>query len=164
MGRLLILFIAVLLGWMLWSKYQSLPANQRRPFLGKTLLWGLAGAAILLVATGRVHWIAAAVAASIPVLKSLLVLTLRSMPFLQLWLRNRQAHAQQPPPAASPSGKMSLEEAHELLGLRPGAGKEKIIAAHKKLMQKLHPDRGGNDYLAAKLNAAKELLLASTQH
>lgn len=57
------------------------------------------------------------------------------------------------------SGAMSIEEAFQILGLEPDASKEEIIAAHKKLMQKLHPDRGGSNYLAVKINQAKDILL-----
>ena len=63
-----------------------------------------------------------------------------------------------PPPGAS-SGEMSESEARAVLGLGPEATREEIVEAHRRLIQRLHPDRGGSDYLAAKLNAAKDLLL-----
>jgi len=54
---------------------------------------------------------------------------------------------------------MGRTEALAVLGLKDEATEEDIIAAHRKLIQKLHPDRGGNDYLAAQVNLAKDLLL-----
>ncbi|PLW81954.1 molecular chaperone DnaJ [Kineobactrum sediminis] len=61
--------------------------------------------------------------------------------------------------AAPETGNLSRTEALAVLGLAEGASNEDIIAAHRKLIQKLHPDRGGNDYLAAKVNQAKDFLL-----
>lgn len=62
--------------------------------------------------------------------------------------------------AASPaSGRMGREEAFAVLGLKPGAKEKDIIAAHRRLMQKFHPDRGGSDDLAARINRAKDILL-----
>lgn len=59
----------------------------------------------------------------------------------------------------SPQGAMTVAEARALLGVAADADKAAIISAHRRLIQKFHPDRGGNDYLAARLNLAKDLLL-----
>lgn len=54
---------------------------------------------------------------------------------------------------------MGRAEALAVLGLKDDATQEEIVAAHRKLIQKMHPDRGGNDYLAAQINLAKDVLL-----
>ena len=56
-------------------------------------------------------------------------------------------------------GLMTQAEAYKVLGLEEGASVENIKAAHRRLMSKMHPDHGGSNYLATKLNEAKDLLL-----
>ena len=60
-----------------------------------------------------------------------------------------------PPSDAS----LSVTQAYEILGLKQNATPDEIKKAHKLLMQKIHPDRGGSSYLAAQINAAKARLL-----
>ena len=55
---------------------------------------------------------------------------------------------------------LTRAEALAVLGLSDDANHDDIVAAHRTLIQKLHPDRGGNDYLAAKINEAKDFLLS----
>jgi hypothetical protein len=59
----------------------------------------------------------------------------------------------------SAANAMSRGEAYEILGLESGASDQEIITAHRRLMQKFHPDRGGSDFLAARINQAKDVLL-----
>jgi hypothetical protein len=63
------------------------------------------------------------------------------------------------PPPGRGGGPMSRAEALAVLGLAEGATEEEIRAAHRRLMRGAHPDRGGSDWLAARLNEARDTLL-----
>jgi hypothetical protein len=61
------------------------------------------------------------------------------------------------PPPSGPD--VTVDEAYAILGLAPGADADAIRAAHHRLMKQLHPDHGGTDYFAAKINRARDVLL-----
>lgn len=69
---------------------------------------------------------------------------------------NDQAYQQYNP---ANFNELTETEAYEILGLPNTASKDEVVKAHKRLMQRMHPDRGGSDYLAAKINAAKDQLV-----
>jgi len=92
-------------------------------------------------------------AESIPLLESYLD---RRFP---AWRQNTQGDGAGRQGRAPAGGKMTEEEAYQILGLQPGAGRDDISRAHRALMKKLHPDQGGSTYLAARVNEAKDTLL-----
>ncbi len=148
MPRLLLLI--ALLATLVWLSRQlrkQSPA-QRRHYYWQLGFGATAIAVIVLAATGRLPWIFAVLMALLPAVRAVIPSLLRRS--------EQQDSAQQPP---SPRGDMTREDALQVLGLTAGASRDDIVQAHRQLIQKLHPDRGGNHYLAAQINRAKELLL-----
>lgn len=90
----------------------------------------------------------------------------QSRPLLEAWLdrakpawRKNWGGGEGARSGQAPTGKMSEDEALAVLGLKTGATQEQIRQAHRRLMKEFHPDKGGSDYIAAKINQAKERLI-----
>ena len=77
-----------------------------------------------------------------------------------VWREHVQADAGDRQGGTPRSGSMTKEEAYEILGLEAGAGPADIRKAHRRLMQRLHPDVSGSSFLAARINEAKDVLLS----
>lgn len=86
-----------------------------------------------------------------------------SLQLLDAYLDRRFPGWTDAPRDDAPAAGAAMDESQALavLGLAPGASEEEVVGAHRRLMQKLHPDRGGTDYLAATLNRAKAVLVGA---
>ncbi len=85
-----------------------------------------------------------------------------SVPLLEAWLDRTHPDwrdAAPPTPPGARGGRMTREEALQVLGLAEGAAEAEIRAAHRRLMRAAHPDQGGSDWLAARLNEARDVLI-----
>ena len=82
-----------------------------------------------------------------------------SVALLEAWLDHAHPDWRAEPAAEPRSAAMKRAEALEILGLVEGADPEAIRAAHRRLMRSAHPDQGGSAWLAARINAARDLLL-----
>ena len=113
----------------------------------------------VLIATGRIHWVSMIGVFLFGALYRLISIAIRHIPILwnivQLWKKSRSSSQE----VEDTNQKMNEKRALQVLELKKGASKEEIIAAHRKMMQKIHPDRGGSVYLARVVNEARDYLL-----
>ena len=78
-----------------------------------------------------------------------------------VWRKNAETNGGEGLGVAPGSGAMTKEEAYKVLGLEAGAAAADVRKAHRRLMQRLHPDIGGTSFLAARINEAKDVLLSN---
>ena len=162
MARIIILLAVIAIGLLLWYKISKAPADKRKNLIFWSTAGAIIGTLVVLAATGRMHWLYAlggTIAAFMPrVISALKYLPLINRFRQQNTQQKSQQSGQQSAGKANP-GNMTAEQAREVLGVKADATREEIIKAHKRMMQKVHPDRGGTDYLAAQINQAKDTLL-----
>lgn len=133
-----------------------LPPKERKSFLVKAGLWALAAVVIGLVVMGRAHWLMGVMAAFLA-LAGRVAQFAQYIPLFKKLFGQQDQQAQ--PNAAPVSQQMSRQDAADILGVDLNASSEDVRMAHKKLMQKIHPDRGGSDALAKQINQAKDVLI-----
>lgn len=78
-----------------------------------------------------------------------------------IWRKDAEANGGEGLGVSPGSGAMTKEEAYKILGLEAGAAAADVRKAHRRLMQRLHPDIGGTSFLAARINEAKDVLLSN---
>ncbi len=158
MVRLILLLALAGVALIFWYKLKTAPPAKRKKLLFTAIATALGLVLLLLAVTGHLNLITAAIAGLFAAAPRLLHYA-RYLPLLQRLFQGRKPHdpAGQPPPSAGDA--MSHQQALDILGLQPGASREAILRAHKRMMQKVHPDRGGSDYMAAQINQAKKTLL-----
>lgn len=159
----------VVLVRVLWSSDRAGRYSTLITLAAVALVAGLA----VLAMTGRLHWLAAVGAAALPFLRRGVQL-LRYLPWAGPLLRTLRQRAgaragadqarnggarQGNGRARTRHGSMSRAEALDILGLGSRPSREEILSAHRRLIQKLHPDRGGSTGLARQLNEARQRLL-----
>lgn len=143
-----LLIAAVLVGVYFLVRWPHRPARSRQT----PILAIAAGVTVLLIVRGGAEM-------AIPLL---IVLA----PLLVRWLGARSVSSSPPPSgqatdSSKAPGIMDRAEAYQVLGLRPESSREEIQAAYRRLIQRVHPDRGGSSDLAARLNQARDVLLES---
>ncbi len=159
MTRLIILIAILGIGLILWHKISNAHGDERKKLIFGSIISSVIGVLGILAVTGHLNIITAAIAGLVALLPRAMRLA-RYLPFLnRLYQQNKP---DQQASSSPPRGKQTMtpDEAMEVLGLKTGHNKDDVIQAHRRMMQKNHPDRGGSDYLAAQINRAKETLLS----
>ena len=153
---------AIAIGLFLQKKGKGLPKDEQRALFQKIAIWGGVGFVVLLALTGRAHWLMGVIAGLIGIASRAVQLAAFFPAFKKLFATvDNEATSDHRSRADGRAdvNEMSRADAASLLGVEFDASPEEIKQAHKTLMQKVHPDRGGTDALAAQLNKAKDILL-----
>lgn len=166
MARLILLIAALAIALILWHKITKARGDERKKLIFWSILGSLGAILLVLAVTGHLNLITAAIAGLIALLPRAMQL-LKYLPFLsKIFQQHRQGsnsgQQQANHEQSAPRGKqrMSREQAMEVLNLKAGFTRQDVIQAHRRMMQKVHPDRGGSDYLAAQINQAKDTLIS----
>lgn len=153
----LFLLIAIVFGalylirWFLTTPAETVASSIRKS------LWLIVGLGLILLAvTGKLNIIFAFIGSAIPLIVKNLPNLFR---VLGLVKSIQSARGDSQPPPQPPAKTMGEEKALSILGLKKSATKKDISSAHKRLMQKCHPDKGGSEELARQINQAKDFLL-----
>ena len=160
--RIIILLAVIAIGLILWYKISNAPADKRKNLIFWSTAGVIIGTLVVLAATGRMHWLYA-LGGTIAAFMPRVISALRYLPlinrFRQQYTQKGGQQSRQQPTGRTNPGNMTVAQAREILGVSANATRDEIIKAHKRMMQKVHPDRGGSDFLAAQINQAKDTLL-----
>ncbi|MGE0407763.1 MAG: molecular chaperone DnaJ [Amphiplicatus sp.] len=148
LGGLALIIAIAAAGWLLFRQ-----ARGAAPGGGARNVTILKGVVFLALA-------AALFAAKLWPLAFMTLLAAGAVTGVELWRERTMRLEEAASKNVAPAGpKMQPEEAASILGVAADAPPETVRAAHKKLISQLHPDKGGTDYLAAKINDARDVLL-----
>lgn len=152
LGMLALLFAGVGAGWLLLrlSRGGAIDANdQNMTILKVVVLLGI---------------VAALAVARLGPLAFMVLIAAGGVMAIETWrartIANDQQSGQNLP--TKPGKAMTLDEASAVLGISPEASPDEVRAAHRKLITQIHPDKGGTDYLASKINEARDMMLERT--
>lgn len=153
---MLLVVLGAIVFWWQWKHTPDKAERQR--LLLRSTLGLLIGILLILVITGRLHWLGAILAALLAFVRQSLPFMIKYFPIFAQWYHSRVSAGQQNREVRQTPGTMSVDEALQILGLSGTPSRDEITRAYRKVMQKMHPDRGGNEYFAAKVNEARDVL------
>lgn len=146
----LILFVAI-------RRIRRISPEASTKYQKKIWFFILIATLLVLVVTGKLD----ALLALLGVFIARMLPMLRYAPVIQkLWFMFKSGgKSKYQQHSVARKNQMTVDEAYQVLGLKPNATKQEIISRHKRLMMKVHPDKGGSDFLATQLNNARHILL-----